>query len=106
MTPDAFWNHWRDAVKKQSQGRLCLPLTYRVTELPAIVDIAEMVPNDADLAAVVETFLTMPQKEQQRHNVKAFTLGYLRMALPMLMAEHVNEQAEGQKFLDRLNTYR
>jgi hypothetical protein len=70
------------------------------------MDIAEMVPDDADLAAVVETFLTMPPKEQQRHNVKAFTLGYLRMALPMLMAEQVQQQAESQKFLDRLNTYR
>ena len=104
MTPADFWDLWRVQVKAHT--RTSLPLTYRVTELPIILDIAEMVEDDAALKATLTTFLTMTEKQRQAHNVKAYTLGFFRLTLPMLMAEHVSEQAEGQKFLDRLNTYR
>jgi hypothetical protein len=47
----------------------------------------------------------MTAKERTACNVKAYTLGYLRMALPMLMAEQQQDETEKQKFLDSLNTH-
>jgi hypothetical protein len=48
----------------------------------------------------------MTAKERTACNVKAYTLGYLRMALPMLMAEQQQGDTEKQKFLDASITYR
>jgi hypothetical protein len=98
MTVEAFWNRWRTAT--QQHTRVHLPLTPRATEAPVLMDLCEM-GTDADLAVALERFFTMTAKERTACNVKAYTLGYLRMALPMIMAEQQQDDTEKQKFLER-----
>jgi hypothetical protein len=99
MTAEAFWNRWRTAT--QQHTRVHLPLTPRATETPVLMDLCEM-GADADLELALERFFTLTPKERSAYNVKAFTLGFLRMALPMLMAEQQQDETEKQKFLDAL----
>jgi hypothetical protein len=103
MTADLFWEKWRQAT--QQHTRVHLPLTPRATEAPVLMDLCEM-GADADLELALERFFTMTAKERTACNVKAYTLGYLRMALPMIMAEQQQDDTERNKFLDKLNTYR
>jgi hypothetical protein len=102
MTADLFWQKWRQAT--QQHTRVHLPLTPRATEAPVLMDLCEM-GADADLELALERFFTLTPKERAAMNVKAFTLGFLRMALPMLMAEQQQDETERNKFLDSLNTH-
>jgi len=104
MTAEALWDLWRNSMKRHA--RITLRLSPNSLELMKVMEITERVEDDAELTQIVERFFTLTPKEQQQHSIGALTVGFLNMALPKLMAEHVSEQAEGQKFLDRLNTYR
>ena len=100
MTADLFWEKWRTAT--QQHTRVHLPLTPRATEAPGLMDLCEM-GADADLELALERFFTLTPKERASMNVKAYTLGFLRMALPMIMAEQQQDDAERAKFLDGLH---
>jgi hypothetical protein len=74
-------------------------------EAGILLDILSSVEDDIDLTRCLERFLTMNQKDRSAYGVKALTIGFWRMSLPLLMAEGKEDDTERAKFLDSLNTH-
>lgn len=95
---DLTWRFWREAHQRQSGVILRNAAT--VLEFQKLSEFCGMVPDASTRGALIIDFLALSEKDAKALNVKAKTLGYLVMSVPMLLERRsTSEDAELAKFV-------